>query len=316
MRYPQQSRAWQRLKRVYELVDGAVTRFSDRGGTMLSAALAFYALLSSAPLLVLAVTIAGVVFGQARARRTLLHEVSERLGHDVAVTLRDLMNALEISQGSVWAVTVSLVVMAWAAGRLFVQLQDALNIMWGVRARRQDRWTWRVGYLVRKRLLSFSMVLLCGTLLLFLVGLQAVVAIVLSLFSELLPFQGIWQLVDVLMTLGLLTVLFAIIYKILPDVRIGWRDVWIGALSTAVMASLGMLGLGLYFRYVGVGSTLGAVGSLALLVLWAYYSAHIFFFGAAFTQTWARHQGRSLEPEAYAMWVRTETEWEEERTSG
>jgi membrane protein len=253
----------------------------------LGASLAFYTLLSLAPLLVLAVAIAGFAFGEEAARGQIVWQIDEFVGSDAAKFVQDLLqNARRPDVGSV-ATALGLFTLLFAASGVFTELRDSLDTIWGVR----PPWSGLFAE-IKARFFSFAMVLGVGFLLLVSLILSAGLAAAGKYVGDRLPVPApVLSVANLLISLAFITLLFAMIYKILPHARIAWNDVWIGAAVTALLFSLGKFLIGMYLGKAAVGSAFGAAGSLVVLVVWVYYSAQIFFFGAEFTQVYANAYG-------------------------
>lgn len=259
----------------------------------MGAALAFYTLFAIAPLFVIVLAIAGVWFGEEAARRELFGQVSGLVGSEGGEAIQSLVSAAHKPKTGFWATVIAVVTLFVGATGVFVQLQDALNSLWGVRrvAGRGLR------NFIKDRLLSFALVVGIGFLLLVSLVLSACLAALGKFMAGLVPAQAaVWQGINFVISFGVITLLFAMIFKVLPDVKIAWRDVWMGALLTAVLFNLGKLLLGLYLGRSSVTSAYGAAGSLVVVLLWVYYSAQILFFGAKFTQIYSSRYGSRLEP--------------------
>ena len=279
------------LKTIWELLRDTVTEWWEDNAPRLGAALAFYTLLSLAPLLVVVTAIAGVTFGKSAAEGQLVAEIQDLVGPRGAEAIQTLLaNAHEPTTGLV-ATVVSLVVLLLGATGVFAELQDALNIVWEVESQRPSG-VWAA---IKDRFLSFVMVLGIGFLLL--VSLVASAALAaLGRFAG-----GHWpqlapglHAAELAVSLAVFTVLFAAIYKVLPDAKIAWGDVWVGAAVTALLFTLGKYLIGLYLGTSSVGSAYGAAGSLAVFLVWVYYSAQVLFFGAEFTQVYANRYGSHI----------------------
>ena len=276
-----------------ELLKQTASEWAAQDGPRLGAALAFYTIFAIAPLFVIVLAIAAFWFGDEAASRELFSEVSGLVGSEGGKAIEALVSAARQTKTGVWATVIAVVTLFVGATGVFVQLQDALNSMWGVR-RAPGR---GLRNFIKDRLLSFTLVVGIGFLLLVSLVLSAVLAALGKFMAGVLPAQEvIWQGINFLVSFGVITLLFAMIFKVLPDVKIAWRDVWIGALITAFLFSLGKLLIGLYLGRSGVTSAYGAAGSLVVVLLWVYYSAQILFFGAKFTQVYASRHGRQLDP--------------------
>jgi membrane protein len=262
----------------------------------LGAAVAFYTMLSLAPLLVVVTAAAGFLFGEEAVRGELFHQMKDYVGADGAAMVQSLLANAHQTGSGVGATVISVVVLLVGATGIFTELQDALNVVWNVEPGKQSGGILGV---IKDRLLSFLMVLLIGGLLLALVVVGAGLAAVQNLAGDLLP--GGWlRVADLAVSVGMLTLLFAVLFKTLPDVEMSWKNVWIGALVTAVLFTLGKFLIGLYLGFSSVGSSYGAAGSLAVFLVWVYYSAQVFFFGAEFTQVYARYTGNQVVPRGNA----------------
>ncbi|MBI5514560.1 MAG: YihY/virulence factor BrkB family protein [Deltaproteobacteria bacterium] len=287
-----------------KLVYDTFRTFSEHGGTMLGGAAAFFAVLSAAPLLLLTVAIAAPLAGSDQAREELLRALSQFVGHDSARTLAAILDNARRSDRGTLATTLGTLVVLYGSTRLFTALQHALNTMWDVRIRRVETFGHVAWWQVRKRLIAFCMVLLCGLVLLGSVLLRAG----LSHARRIVPrdLSGAWWVLDHAVSVALVAGLFTLIFRLLPDVRIAWKDALAGAVVTATLFGFGRTVVGYYLGQKGVATTFGAAGGLVVLLLWAHYSAQIFFLGAAFTAEWARSRGRPIEPTRHSIEVRVD----------
>jgi len=272
----------------------------------LAAALAYFTIFSIAPLLLIAIAIIGLVFGDDAAQGTLVGQLQELVGPQVAGILEGIIaNAQQDAAG---VSIINLAVLLFAASGVFAQLQDALNTVWDVEPMPGQG----LRQVLQKRLLSFGMVLGIGLILLLSLAASAALTVVTTFAAGLLPGFGLlWQLLNFAVSLGVITLLFAVIYKFLPDAKIAWGDVWIGAVVTALLFAVGNWALGVYFGNAGVGSAYGAAGSLVVLLIWIFYSAQILLIGAEFTQVYARRYGSRIEPTEHAVKVTEEDQAEE-----
>jgi membrane protein len=283
-----------KAKAIFKLLKNTFQQWQEDKASRLAAALAYYMLFSLAPLLIIAIAIAGTIFGEEAARGQIVWQIQGFVGTNAAELIeKALQNANQPDITNI-ASLIGIAVLLFAASGVFAQLQDALNTIWAV----QPKPGRPLLSFALKRILSFLMVLGSGIALLAFMGLSTAISILSQYQSSLLPgFGFIWQIINFALSLGFITLLFALIYKFLPDVKIAWSDVWIGAIITALLFAIGNSLLGWYLRAAGLGSTYGAAGSLLLLLAWVYYSAQIFFFGAEFTQVYARHYGSKIIPD-------------------
>ena len=264
----------------------------------LSAALAYYSVFSLAPLLIIAIAIAGAVFGEDAARGAIEYQLTDAIGGDAARVVQDMVKAAYLEDKSVLMTVVGVAILLVTASVVFAQLKDAMNTVWGIEVKPGRA----VKGFLKSRLLALSMVPVIGFLLLVSLVISTATAAATNWLGSALPVPGfIFQTLSFLVSLGVVTVLFALIFKVLPDADIRWRDVWFGALITAVLFTIGKLFLGLYLGREGAASAYGAAGALILLLSWVYYSANILMLGAEFTQVYARRSGRRIEPKKNAV---------------
>lgn len=273
-----------------------------------SAAIAYYSVVSLAPLVVLGATVVGTVMEDAAAQRWVLEQIGALAGPqaaDVAGTVVEQMPALDLS--SVGAI-LTVLLLLFGATAVFANLQMALNRVWGVEAKRGV-----VLGLLRSRATAFTTVLLFGAVMLFSVVLSSVLSWfgpLIRVLDAILPYIAV---AEVLSSILLLWLAVGAVFWVLPDVRIRWRDVWIGALVTALLLVLGKSLLSAFLARKAAASMYGAAGSIFLLLLWVYYSALVFFMGAEFTQVWASERGREIRPTDNAVRIElVEEEAEEE----
>ncbi|MGB6170056.1 MAG: YihY/virulence factor BrkB family protein, partial [Geitlerinemataceae cyanobacterium] len=253
------------LRILWSLIKQSFKEWQEDKVSQLAAALAYYTVFSLTPLLVLAIAIAGAVFGEEAARGEIVGQIQGLVGKSGAEAIETALNNANKPEISNIASVISIVVLLFGASGVFAQLQEALNAVWNVRAKPNSG----VKGVIRKRFLSFSMVLAIGFLLLVSLVLSAALSALASFQANLLPgLDSLWQLVNFVLSFGLITLLFALIYKYLPDVKIAWGDVWVGATITALLFSFGKYILGLYLGQGSFGSAYGAAGSLVILLAW------------------------------------------------
>jgi membrane protein len=281
------------VKAILGLFQETFEEWSKDKASRLSAALAYYTIFSIAPLLIIVIAIAGAVFGEDAASGQIFAQIQGLVGEAGAKVIQEaIKNASQPKQGAIASI-ISIVVLIFGATGLFTELQDALNTIWEV----QQKPGRAVKNMVRNRFLSFAMVLGIGFLLLVSLVVSGVLAALVGYFNNLIPgIAFIWQIVNFLVGFAISTVLFGLIFKVLPDVKITWSDVWIGAAITSILFSFGRFLLGQYLGNGSFGSTYGAAGSVVVVIAWVYYAAQILFFGAEFTQVYARRYGSQIVP--------------------
>jgi membrane protein len=263
----------------------------DDKAPRLAAALSYYTAFSLPPLLVLLVGIAGLVYGADVVRERMTNEISELLGSDSAFLLANAVDEAE-NTGAGAAVVIGIGALLLGATGVFGQLQDALNTIWEVPPKKIGG-LWN---LVRSRLVSLAAVFGTGFLLLVSLAVSAAIGGIVDMAGQIDALEPLLVVLDLVVSAGVITVMFALMFKFLPDTDVAWRDVWFGAFITAVLFVIGKFGIGLYLSMSDVGSAYGAAGSLILILVWIYYSALILFFGAELTQAWAGLRGRAPQP--------------------
>ena len=273
----------------FDLVKTTATRWNDHDAPRLGAALAYYTLLSLAPLAILVVGICGLVFSQSSAEQQLFSQARELVGYQGAKTLQALAHSAHQSKGGFVAGIVAVITLVFGASGVFVELRDSLNTIWDAPPPSDSG----VRNFIFRRLITFGMVLALGFLLLVSLVVSAALGIVEKYFMGLVPVHAAiaGEAANVFISLTAIAALFGLIFKFVPDVKIDWQDVGIGALVTAILFTVGRSLLAFYMATAGVGSTYGAAGSLVALVVWVYYSAQIFFFGAVFTRVYSEYCG-------------------------
>jgi membrane protein len=256
------------------------------------AALAYYTAFSIAPLLVIALTIAGI-FYNGDSLSYVHGQIANLVGANAATAITSAIRSIRSSDGGALAGIVSLLMLLVGASTVFGQLQNVLNRIWGVQPKPNHFWR----DLFKQRLISFVMVIGVGFLLLVSLILSAVLALITDYFTYLLPGADMfWQFLDVGLSFSIITLLFALIFKVVPDVDVKWRDVWRGALITALLFVGGKTAIAYYLGRSGVESAYGAAGSLLVLLAWVYYSSQILFFGAEFTKLDAEEHRSRVKP--------------------
>lgn len=284
---------WKTLRQV--MTNWGVHRCSTQ-----SAALAFYTIFSLAPVLVVVITLAGFIWGQEAVRGQIFDEFKGLMGPDAALLVQEvLQSAARPASGRIAAV-IGIVTLMLGATAVFGQLQEALNTVWAVEPKPGAALT----TLLRKRLHSFTLVIGIG----FLLAVSLVLSAALTGFSRYLEHRldlpvDFLQVANFVVSFVVITLLFAMTYRILPDVKIGWRDVWLGSVLTALLFVVGKTLIGLYLGRTGVVSAYGAAGSLVVILLWVYYSALIFFFGAELSRVHSRQYRPRAKPEEGAVRV-------------
>jgi len=283
--------AWPALhpRELWDLVRQAAKGWSDDDAPSMGAALAYYTVFSVAPLLLIVISVAGLAFGEEAARGEIFGQLSGLMGAQGAAAIQGLLEAVNKPKEGIVATVVGILLLMLGASTVFGELQNAMDRIWRAPARNQRGGVLR---LLTARLLSFGMIMGIGFLLM--VSLVASAALS-ALGKWWAPAFGGWallgQVVNFVVSFGMVTVGFALIYKLLPRVRVAWKDVWVGSAVTALMFTIGKHLIGLYIGTSSVASGFGAAGSLVVVLVWVYYSAQIFLLGAEFTWVYAHSHG-------------------------
>jgi membrane protein len=265
------------MRRVFDLFKKAWSEFSAHKAPRLAAALAYYTLFSIAPLLLIAIAIAGLVFGRSQAHAQIVAQLQTLVGPAGSKAIEGMLTSAAKPKTSALAIVIGFAALLFGAAGVFGELKDAMNTIWNVPEKKSGG----IMIMIKKRFLSFAMVLGVGFLLL----VSLVIDAALSVLS-----RALWQPIQMLLSFAVIAVLFAMIFRYLPDVRVEWRDVWFGAAFTSLLFVLGKFALGLYLGKSAIGSSYGAAGSLVVLLVWIFWSANILFFGAEFTQVYAKER--------------------------
>lgn len=278
---------------IWNFLKRAVEQWFAHNPFQMAAALAYYTLVSLAPLIIILIAIVGLFFGNAAAESYIVGAIAGIMGEESAKAVQQTVHNANQQGSGLGATIVGVTLLLLGAGAVVGQLQQSLNRIWDVTAKSDIDW-WA---LIRARFLSYAMLLAIGFLLLVSLIVTTVLSAVSKYLGDLLPALTIvWPYVDLAASFILVTSLFAMIYKILPDVHITWRDVATGAALTSVLFSVGKFLIGLYLGRSSVAAVYGAAGSVVTILLWVYYSGLIFFFGAEITQVYAKEYGSGIRP--------------------
>jgi membrane protein len=280
------------LRRTGQLAQQAFSQWSDDNATRLAAALSYYTVLSMAPLLVLSVAIAEVFVGQKAADGQLAWELRNVIGGQAALAIQTLLNGAHQPTAGALATGLSLVTLTIGASSVIVELHDALNLIWGVPAPAQSNWRTTLLHLIKERFVSALIVIGAGLLLFVSLLLSAFLEALDHFLRPIVPAPN-WTLhwATFGVSFVVVTVLFGAVYKLIPDVRLTWADVAMGAAVTSLLFTIGKQLIAIYLGRVGFQSTYGAAWVGVLLLVWVYYSAQLFFLGAEFTKVYARQYG-------------------------
>ena len=287
-----------KFNQLWPLIRQTASAFIDDRAPSMGAALAYYTVFSMAPLLLIAIAVAGFVFGADAARGEIVSQLRSLMGEQGAQIVQTLLESARRPEDGITATAIGALLLFVGATTVFAELQASLDVIWRASVIAKPSGLWSV---LRTRIVSFGVVLGIGFLLLVSLVLDAVLA---ALGKWWAPYFGAWQvfasILNVLMGFALVMVMFAMIYKLMPRAHIRWHDVWIGAAATAVLFTVGKILIGIYIGTSGVASSFGAAGSMVVLLLWVYYSAQIFLLGAEFTWVYANTLGSRRPGETVA----------------
>jgi membrane protein len=289
--------AYAYLKQVYsEFVEDNILKYS--------ASLAYYTVFSIAPVLIIIITIFGFIFGKDSIQGDIYKQVKGLVGREAAIQIQDIIKNIHLSGHNVFATIISILILLIGATGIFGEVQDSLNKIWGLKIKTRITW-WK---LIINRLLSFSLILSIGFVMMVSLLLNAMISafgkFLARYFSEFSVV--VVQVTDSVVAFVITTFLFSLMFKMLPDAKIKWKDVLIGGLITAVFFTLGKLAIGYYLGSSNITTVYGAAGSVMIIMIWVYYSAVILYLGAEFTKVYAKMFGGKIFPNEYAMWIKTE----------
>ena len=290
-----------RIKNGWEILKQTCIDFVDYGVPRMSAALSYYTLFSLAPILLIVITICDVFYGRAAIEGTLFGQIQSFVGTPAARQIQDIISNAANSHLTTFASIVSMAILIFSATAVFTEIQGSINFIWQLRAKPRKSW---LKFLLN-RVLSLSMVMGLGFILLVSLALNAILEILLHRLLAVLPEGSVWitYAVNMGITFIVISFLFGIIFKFLPDAKIQWKDVRTGAFTTAILFMMGKFAIGYYLGKSNPGSTYGTAGSVVIILLWVYFSAMILYFGACFTKVNAQFNGRQIFPDQYAVFV-------------
>ena len=292
------------IKNLPRIVKLTFQEWKEDNGSRLAAALTYYTLFSLAPTLIIAIAVAGLIWQRQAVQDQVLSQIQGLIGEQGKVFISGLLESASKPAQGIAATIVAIITLILGALGVFNELHNSLNAVWDVPTKKIVGLWNSVKEVIVNRFLSFTMVLGIGFTLLVSLVVSAGISALGNWVGSVLPFQVvILQTINLIISIGILTLFFGLIFKVLPDAKIAWKDVWVGGFVTAILFSIGKTLIGLYLGSSAVGTTFGAAGSLVLLLLWVYYSAQILFFGAEFTQVYANTLGSRIIPEGQAATI-------------
>lgn len=284
------------------MVVAAGKSFMDDRALRMSASLAYYTVFSIAPLLITIISLAGLVYGQDAVEGKVFQSLNDFLGANVALQIQEMIKRVSLTGNSTWAFIIGLLVLFIGATGVFIEIQDSINDIWRVKTKPQQGWK----KFILNRVISFSLIISLGFLLIVSLIVNGIIMILSNYLSYYFPDMALFlvDVTNVLLTFFTISLLFSIIFKFLPDVKLTWKQVRVGAIFSTLLFMLGHYLFGLYVSYARPGYAFGAAGSLVLLLLWVYYSAAILYFGAEFTRIYTKNCRDKIKPEAFAVRIK------------
>ncbi len=283
------------------ILKATFNNFLEDRALKLSAALSYYTVFSMAPLLLVLISLAGVFFGREAIQGHVFAEINGLIGNQAAAQIQDVIKNMELSGKTNAAIVIGVITLIIGATSVFGEIQDSINMIWKVKAKPKRGWV----KLLKDRLLSSSLIVGLGFLLIVSLLVNGALVALSDLLKAYFPDVTVllFQVINIVISFVVITTLFGIIFKVLPDAKIAWKDVRSGAFFTACMFMLGRYLIGVYIETTSTGSAYGAAGSLIVILVWVYYTAAILYFGAEFTRVYAEHIGARIEPADYAVYV-------------
>jgi membrane protein len=288
-----------RIIGLWKILKETFSGFVDHKVPKLSGSLAYYTVFSMGPLLLMIISFCGLFFGREAVEGTIYSQLEGFVGHDTALQLQHIIKNASISGKSILSAIIGGITLLIGATGVFAEIQDSINMIWGLKAKPKK------GLIIflRTRILSFSVIASLGFLLLVSLGVSALIESFSNRLQTAYPqvTVTIFYVINVILTFAITTAIFGVVFKVLPDAQIGWKDVTAGAITTAILFMLGKFAISYYISKVNIGTTYGTAGSLVIVLLWIYYSSIILYFGAEFTKAYALSSGKAIHPSQYAV---------------
>lgn len=289
------------IKDSFTILKDTFNGFTNDRALKLSASLSYYTIFSLAPLLLLLISLAGVFFGKEAIQGHVFSEINGLIGNEAAAQIQQIIKNMELSGKTNVAIVIGAVTLLIGATSVFGEIQDSINMIWKVKAKPKRGWV----KLLKDRLLSSSLIVALGFLLIVSLMINGALLALNDILKDYFPNVTviIFRILNVIISFSVITLLFGVIFKVLPDAKIAWKDVRVGAFFTALLFMLGRFIIGIYIETTSTGSAYGAAGSLIIILVWVYYTAAILYFGAEFTRVYAEYIGARIEPADYAVYV-------------
>lgn len=290
------------VKGLWQVLKQCFAGFGDDKVMKLSASLAYYTVFSIGPVIIVIIYFAGVVYGREAVQGTIFGQIKGLVGADAAVQIQEMIKNAALNTDGNLAAVIGIITLVIGATGVFGEIQDSINQIWNLKPKPKRGWL----KMIINRLLSFSVIISLGFILLVSLVLNGLIETLMGRLQAYFPniTLVLVNVVNLLVIFGVTTLLFGVIFKVLPDAIIKWKDVTVGSMVTAVLFMIGKFAITLYIGKSNVGSTYGAAGSLVVLLVWVYYSSVILYFGAEFTKAYAANFGSPIHPNEYAVWVK------------
>jgi membrane protein len=287
------------LKGLWKVLIKSFKAFGDDKVAKLSASLAYSTVFSLGPLLIVIIFLCGLLFGQEAVQGSIDNQMQQFVGKDAALQLQTIIENAAISGKGKIAAIIGIATLLIGATAVFAEIQDSINTIWGIKPKPKKSWL----KIIINRLVSFSMIVSLGFMLLVSLAISAIIEALSNRLQQILPEVTVvvFYILNLVISFFVIAALFAVIFKILPDAKIKWKDVLPGAIASAVLFMLGKFAVSFYISTSNIGNTYGAAGSLVILLLWVYYSSLILYFGAEFTKAYAVNYGSEIHPSEYAV---------------
>jgi len=290
------------IKDIWSIIKQSFNDFIDNKVLKLSAALAFYTVFSLPAMLIIVISVSDIFYGREAVEGTLYHQIAGFVGNDAALQIQETIRAASLSQNSYFATIVGVITLLIGATSVFSEIQESINHIWKLKPKPKG-----TGFLkmLINRLLSFSLVISLGFLLLVSLLVNGMMDALITRLTKMFPELTVIMvyIFNVILTFGITALLFAMIFKVLPDARVKWKHVRAGAITTAILFMGGKFLISYYLGHSQLSTTYGTAGTVIVMLVWVYYSAMILYFGAVFTHVFAAHSGSRIYPNNYAVWV-------------
>ncbi|TWW01804.1 YihY/virulence factor BrkB family protein [Chitinophaga pinensis] len=286
----------------WQILKQTVNDFMDDKVLKLSAALSYYTIFSIAPMLIVIITLCDVFLGKEAIEGSVYGQINDMVGNEAALQIQQMIKNAALSGDSTVATVIGIVTLIIGATSVFGEIQDSINFIWQLKAKPKNG----LLKMLLNRLLSFSMVVSLGFILMVSLAMNGIIELFSRQLAILFPqvTMVLVYIINLALTFLIISFLFAIIFKVLPDAKVRWKHVIVGAVTTAILFMIGKFAIGMYLGSSKVGTAYGAAGSIVIILLWVYYSAIILYFGAEFTQVYVQHFGGKIRPNEYAVYVK------------